>query len=41
MKIRNREFDVANPDYIQLFKSGAILGVKQTNYNLFQMEQYG
>ena len=39
MKIRNREFDVANPDYIQLFKSGAILGVKQTNYNLFQMER--
>ena len=34
-----REFDVANPDYIQLFKSGAILGVKQTNYNLFQMER--
>lgn len=35
----HREFDVANPDYIQLFKSGAILGVKQTNYNLFQMER--
>ena len=35
----HKEFDVANPDYIQLFKSGAILGVKQTNYNLFQMER--
>lgn len=35
----HKEFDVANPDYIQLFRSGAILGVKQTNYNLFQMER--
>lgn len=35
----HREFDVSNPDYIELFKSGAILGVKQTNYNLFQMER--
>lgn len=35
----HKEFDVANPDYQKLFKSGAILGVKQTNYNLFQMER--
>ena len=35
----HKEFDVANPDYIALFRSGAILGVKQTNYNLFQMER--
>lgn len=35
----HKEFDVANPDYIQLLRSGAILGVKQTNYNLFQMER--
>lgn len=35
----HREFDVSNPDYIELFKSGAVLGVKQTNYNLFQMER--
>ena len=35
----HREFDVADPDYIALFRSGAILGVKQTNYNLFQMER--
>lgn len=35
----HREFDVANPDIIALLKSGAILGVKQTNYNLFQMER--
>ena len=33
------EFDLSNPDYIELFKSGAVLGVKQTNYNLFQMER--
>ena len=35
----HKEFDVADPDYIALFRSGAILGVKQTNYNLFQMER--
>lgn len=35
----HKEFDTANPDYIQLLRSGAILGVKQTNYNLFQMER--
>ena len=35
----HKEFDVANPDYVELFRSGAILGVKQTNYNLFQMER--
>ena len=32
-------FDVADPDTIALFRSGAILGVKQTNYDLFQMER--
>lgn len=35
----HKEFDIANPDYIQLLRSGSILGVKQTNYNLFQMER--
>lgn len=35
----HKEIDTANPDYIQLLRSGAILGVKQTNYNLFQMER--
>lgn len=35
----HKEFDVANPDYVALLRSGAILGVKQTNYNLFQMER--
>ena len=35
----HKEFDVANPDYVELLRSGAILGVKQTNYNLFQMER--
>lgn len=35
----HKEFDTANADYIQLLRSGAILGVKQTNYNLFQMER--
>lgn len=35
----HKEFNTADPDYIQLFRSGAILGVKQTNYNLFQMER--
>ncbi|MDD4849836.1 MAG: dihydrodipicolinate synthase family protein [Gemmiger sp.] len=35
----HKEFDVQNPDYIALFRSGAVLGVKQTNYNLFQMER--
>ena len=35
----HRQFDVADPDYIALFRSGAILGVKQTNYDLFQMER--
>lgn len=35
----HKEIDTANADYIQLLRSGAILGVKQTNYNLFQMER--
>ena len=35
----HKEFDIANPDHIQLLRSGSILGVKQTNYNLFQMER--
>lgn len=35
----HRQFDVADPDTIALFRSGAILGVKQTNYDLFQMER--
>ena len=35
----HKEFDVSNPDYVELLRSGAILGVKQTNYNLFQMER--
>lgn len=33
------EFDLSSPDYVELLKSGAILGVKQTNYNLFQLER--
>ncbi|MEG1406818.1 MAG: dihydrodipicolinate synthase family protein [Ruthenibacterium sp.] len=33
------EFDLSNADYVELLKSGAILGVKQTNYNLFQLER--
>lgn len=35
----HREFDVTDPDFIALLRSGAILGVKQTNYNLYQMER--
>ena len=35
----HKEFSTADPDYQRLFRSGAILGVKQTNYNLFQMER--
>jgi N-acetylneuraminate lyase len=35
----HKEFDVSDPNYVSLFRSGAILGVKQTNYNLFQMER--
>lgn len=35
----HKEFDLADPDYKTLLRSGAILGVKQTNYNLFQMER--
>lgn len=35
----HKEFSTADPDYVRLFRSGAILGVKQTNYNLFQMER--
>ncbi|MGN0983322.1 MAG: dihydrodipicolinate synthase family protein [Gemmiger sp.] len=35
----HKEFDLADPDYQTLLRSGAILGVKQTNYNLFQMER--
>ncbi len=35
----HREFDLSDPNYIELFKSDAIVGFKQTNYNLFQMER--
>lgn len=35
----HKEFDVLNPIYQEMFRSGAIMGVKQTNYNLFQMER--
>lgn len=35
----HREFDLSDANYVALLKSGAILGVKQTNYNLFQMER--
>lgn len=35
----HKEFSVSDPAYVELFRSGAILGVKQTNYNLFQMER--
>lgn len=35
----HREFDLHNPEYISLLRSGAILGVKQTSYNLFQLER--
>lgn len=35
----HKEFDLSNPEYVALFRSGAVLGVKQTNYNLFQMER--
>lgn len=35
----HKEFSTADPDYAALFRSGAILGVKQTNYNLYQMER--
>jgi N-acetylneuraminate lyase len=35
----HKEFNTADPAYVELFRSGAILGVKQTNYNLYQMER--
>ncbi len=35
----HREFDLADPNYTALFQSDAIVGFKQTNYNLFQMER--
>ncbi|WP_101908353.1 dihydrodipicolinate synthase family protein [Marasmitruncus massiliensis] len=35
----NRPFDLANPDTQALFRSGAVLGIKHTNLNLFQMER--
>lgn len=35
----HKEFSTSDPEYVQLFRSGAILGVKQTNYNLFQVER--
>lgn len=35
----HKEFNPADPAYMELFRSGAILGVKQTNYNLYQMER--
>lgn len=35
----HREFNLADPNYVELFKSDAIAGFKQTNYNLFQMER--
>ncbi|WP_251316330.1 dihydrodipicolinate synthase family protein [Flintibacter muris] len=35
----HKEFNTADPAYVELLRSGAILGVKQTNYNLYQMER--
>lgn len=35
----HKSFNVADEEYVRLFRSGAILGVKQTNYDLFQMER--
>lgn len=35
----HKEFNTADPAYMELLRSGAILGVKQTNYNLYQMER--
>lgn len=35
----HREFTLSDPNYVELFKSGAIAGFKQTNLNLFQMER--
>lgn len=34
-----KKFDVTNPDYQELFRSGAILGVKHTNQEVYQMER--
>ncbi len=36
----HKSFDVSDPNYVKLLRSGAILGVKQTNYDLFQMERF-
>ncbi|MFI3227740.1 MAG: dihydrodipicolinate synthase family protein [Clostridia bacterium] len=35
----HREFALSDPNFVELFKSDAIAGFKQTNYNLFQMER--
>ena len=35
----HKEFGTSDLAYVELFRSGAILGVKQTNYNLYQMER--
>ncbi len=35
----HKNFNVQDPDTVALLCSGAILGVKQTNYDLFQMER--
>ena len=35
----HKSFDVSDPDTAALLRSGAILGVKQTNYDLYQMER--
>lgn len=35
----HKSFNVADPDTVALLRSGAILGVKQTNYDLYQMER--
>lgn len=35
----NKPFDLANPDTRALFCSQAVLGIKHTNLNLFQMER--
>ncbi|MDF2594512.1 MAG: dihydrodipicolinate synthetase [Clostridia bacterium] len=33
------EFDLSHPDIVQLFKSSAVLGVKHTNLNVYQLER--
>lgn len=35
----HRDFDLSNPAYVQLLRSGAILGIKQTSYNLYQLDR--